>query len=145
MQRTRRTARKEAFVWEIINGDLIRKIAYFLPASLTPSDVWHLASVCRSSRDELAEWLNECRSDVERARQLYKKAGGSPKSFLASAGMLMWDRKELDSDDICALGRICNKNALKLRILSLALNRIGDAGCAALAEIGNTGCMHCPG
>ena len=74
-----------------------------------------------------------------------QKAGGSPKSFLASAGMLMWDRKELDSDDICALGRICNKNALKLRILSLALNRIGDAGCAALAEIGNTGCMHCPG
>ena len=116
-------------MWEMITDDLVRTIAYFLPNThLTPSGIWHLASVCSTSRNALKDWLLEYKKIVMQARQLCAKVGGTSGGVAASQ-VLHWQRKQIDVADMTTLANISHSGSLpNLTTLFLHNNLIGDAG-----------------
>jgi hypothetical protein len=119
----------------MITDDLVRTIAYFLPNThLTPSGIWHLASVCSTSRKALKDWLLEYKKIVMQARQLCAKVGGTSGGVAASQ-VLDWQQQKIDEADMTTLANISQSGALaSLKVLDLDENQIGNAGISALAK-----------
>ena len=137
-----RAAVSEADVWEMITDDLVRTIAYFLPNThLTPSGIWHLASVCSTSRKALKDWLLEYKKIVMQARQLCAKVGWTSGNVAASQ-VLHWQQQKTDEADMTTLANISHSGSMaNLVKLFLGHNQISDAGVISLSEAIGKGSM----
>ena len=162
--------RSESCVWEMLDPDLVRSVAKFLPFNpLTPKLVWRLSSANKSTRDALKEWLKTHQMHTSQAKQLCAKMGKTPSEVASYTGLSF--PKELDSADfdvfgmLADYGALCNVIALTSFVFNdkkeqamlslskalaskglsqlemLCFNSVCDAGLLSLLSVINKGCL----